>query len=118
MDIDLRLPSGEQCKEDEEANGIDNILDGDEKLHHGVVQVGNIADVGEDVRAEDGVVTFKEDMNLEPLPSIEFESHGEAYSFYQEYAWSMGFNTAIQNSLRSKTSREFRSEERRVGKEC
>ncbi|XWS60818.1 hypothetical protein CRYUN_Cryun07bG0070000 [Craigia yunnanensis] len=116
MDIDLRLPSGEQCKEDEEANGIDNILDGDEKLHHGVVRAGNIADVGEDVRAEDGgemnssavdMVTFKDDINLEPLSGMEFESHGEAYSFYQEYARSMGFNTAIQNSRRSKTSREF-----------
>ncbi|KAK6249845.1 hypothetical protein SCA6_003850 [Theobroma cacao] len=116
MDIDLRLPSGEQCKEDEEANGIDNILDGDEKLHNGVVEAGNIAHVGQDVRPEDGVemnssavdmVTFKEDTNLEPLSGMEFESHGEAYSFYQEYARSMGFNTAIQNSRRSKTSREF-----------
>ncbi|KAL1178695.1 hypothetical protein V6Z11_A03G112300 [Gossypium hirsutum] len=85
MDIDLRLPSGEQF-------------------------------VGENMRAEDGgemhssavdMVTFKEDTNLEPLSGMEFESHGEAYSFYQEYARSMGFNTAIQNSRRSKTSREF-----------
>lgn len=111
MDIDLRLPSGEQCKEDEDANGIDNMLDGDESLHNGMVQV-----VGEDMRAEDGgemhssavdMVSFKEDTNLEPLSGMEFESHGEAYSFYQEYARSMGFNTAIQNSRRSKTSREF-----------
>nr|KJB30242.1 hypothetical protein B456_005G134200 [Gossypium raimondii] len=111
MDIDLRLPSGEQCKEDEDANGIDNMLDGDESLHNGMVQV-----VGEALRAEDGgemhssavdMVTFKEDTNLEPLSGMEFESHGEAYSFYQEYARSMGFNTAIQNSRRSKTSREF-----------
>ncbi|XVE63948.1 hypothetical protein DITRI_Ditri07aG0061800 [Diplodiscus trichospermus] len=116
MDIDLRLPSGEQCKEDEEASGIDNMIDGDEKLHHAVVQAGNIADVGEDLHAVDGgemhssavdMVTFKEDTNLEPLSGMEFESHGEAYSFYQEYARSMGFNTAIQNSRRSKTSREF-----------
>ena len=116
MDIDLRLPSDEQCKEDEKANGIDKMLDVEEKLHHGVVQAGNIADVGKDAHAEDGgqlnfsivdVVNFKEDTNLEPLSGMEFESHGEAYSFYQEYAWSMGFNTAIQNSLRSKTSREF-----------
>ncbi|KAK8655915.1 hypothetical protein V6N13_108479 [Hibiscus sabdariffa] len=111
MDIDLRLPSGEHCKEDEDANGIDNMLDGDEALHNGMVQV-----VGEDMHAEDGgemhssavdMVTFKEDTNLEPLSGMEFESHGEAYSFYQEYARSMGFNTAIQNSRRSKTSREF-----------
>jgi hypothetical protein len=34
MDIDLRLPSGEHEKEDEESSTIDNILDGDEKLHN------------------------------------------------------------------------------------
>ncbi|KAL0362204.1 UNVERIFIED_CONTAM: protein FAR-RED ELONGATED HYPOCOTYL 3 [Sesamum calycinum] len=38
---------------------------------------------------------------------MEFGSHGDAYAFYQEYARSVGFNTAIQNSRRSKTSREF-----------
>ncbi|OMO87751.1 hypothetical protein COLO4_20589 [Corchorus olitorius] len=92
------------------------MLDGDEKLHNGVVEAGNFAHVGEDLHAEDcgemscsavDMVTFKEDTNLEPLSGMEFESHGEAYSFYQEYARSMGFNTAIQNSRRSKTSREF-----------
>ncbi|OMO96148.1 hypothetical protein CCACVL1_05058 [Corchorus capsularis] len=116
MDINIGLPSGEQCKEDEDANGIDNMLDGDEKLHNGVVEAGSFAHVGEDLHAEDcgemscsavDMVTFKEDTNLEPLSGMEFESHGEAYSFYQEYARSMGFNTAIQNSRRSKTSREF-----------
>lgn len=117
MDIDLRLPSGEQCKEDELHNGLDDsMLDGDEKLqlHNG--DLGNMLGVGEEERAEDGGVLnsaavemglFKEDANLEPLSGMEFESHGEAYSFYQEYARSMGFNTAIQNSRRSKTSREF-----------
>lgn len=115
MDIDLRLPSGEQCKEDEDANGIDNMLDAEEKLHNGDLEGGKIVDVGADVHAENGGhlnssmadMVFKEDMNLEPLSGMEFESHGEAYSFYQEYARSMGFNTAIQNSRRSKTSREF-----------
>ncbi|XP_039040515.1 protein FAR-RED ELONGATED HYPOCOTYL 3-like [Hibiscus syriacus] len=78
MDIDLRLPSGEQCTEDEDANGIDNMLDGDETLQNGMVQV-----VGEDMRADDGagemhssavdMVTFKEDNNLEPLSGMEFE---------------------------------------------
>ncbi|KAF5447925.1 hypothetical protein F2P56_033439 [Juglans regia] len=115
MDIDLRLPSGDHDKEDE-PNAIDNILNGDEKLHNGDVEGENMVDVGMDVRVEDGgdlnsptvdMVVFKEDTNLEPLSGMEFESHGEAYSFYQEYARSMGFNTAIQNSRRSKTSREF-----------
>ncbi|CAK9176478.1 unnamed protein product [Ilex paraguariensis] len=114
MDIDLRLPSGEHEKE-EEANGIVNMLDDEEKLHNGHGMSANM-DIVEKLHTEDGgclnspagdMVEFKEDMNLEPLAGMEFESHGEAYSFYQEYARSMGFNTAIQNSRRSKTSREF-----------
>ncbi|KAK4256498.1 hypothetical protein QN277_009350 [Acacia crassicarpa] len=114
MDIDLRLPSGEHDKEDEEPNTIDNLLDGDEKFHNVDVEGRNIVDAG--VSALDGgdlnsptldMAIFKEDTNLEPLSGMEFDSHGEAYSFYQEYARSMGFNTAIQNSRRSKTSREF-----------
>lgn len=116
MDIDLRLPSGEHDKEEEEQNGIDTMLDTEEKLvlHNGDLESGNITVVGDEVRAEDGghvnspmADIFKEDTNLEPLSGMEFDSHGEAYSFYQEYARSMGFNTAIQNSRRSKTSREF-----------
>ncbi|XP_047179147.1 protein FAR-RED ELONGATED HYPOCOTYL 3 [Vigna umbellata] len=116
MDIDLRLPSGEHDKEDEETTTIDNMLDSEEKLHNGGIDGRNIVDAGIEVHALNGgdlnsptvdIVMFKEDTNLEPLSGMEFESHGEAYSFYQEYARSMGFNTAIQNSRRSKTSREF-----------
>nr|XP_027190196.1 protein FAR-RED ELONGATED HYPOCOTYL 3 isoform X5 [Cicer arietinum] len=114
MDIDLRLPSGEHDKEEEETTTIDNMLEGEEKLHNGDGR--NMIDTGIEVHALNGgdlnsptvdMVMFKEDSNLEPLSGMEFESHGEAYSFYQEYARSMGFNTAIQNSRRSKTSREF-----------
>ncbi|XP_025624747.1 protein FAR-RED ELONGATED HYPOCOTYL 3 isoform X1 [Arachis hypogaea] len=116
MDIDLRLPSGEHDKEDEETATIDNILDGEEKLNNGAMEGRNMVDPGMELQALNGgdlnsptldMVIFKEDTNLEPLSGMEFESHGEAYSFYQEYARSMGFNTAIQNSRRSKTSREF-----------
>ncbi|XP_022979049.1 LOW QUALITY PROTEIN: protein FAR-RED ELONGATED HYPOCOTYL 3-like [Cucurbita maxima] len=115
MDIDLRLPSGEHDK-DEEQMQLNNMLDVKEKLHNGVIGSGSMVDTTEGMHIEDGgdlnpplldMVMFKEDTNLEPLPGMEFESHSEAYSFYQEYARSMGFNTAIQNSRRSKTSREF-----------
>ncbi|XP_065852230.1 protein FAR-RED ELONGATED HYPOCOTYL 3 isoform X2 [Euphorbia lathyris] len=112
MDIDLRLPSGEHDKDNEEPNGIDHMLSED-KLHNGDVGSANILDVAEEVNAIEGgdlsfpTAEFKEETNLEPLSGMEFESHGAAYSFYQEYARSMGFNTAIQNSRRSKTSREF-----------
>uniref|UniRef100_A0A7N0TF99 Protein FAR1-RELATED SEQUENCE n=1 Tax=Kalanchoe fedtschenkoi TaxID=63787 RepID=A0A7N0TF99_KALFE len=43
----------------------------------------------------------------EPHGGIEFECHEAAYSFYQEYAKSMGFTTSIKNSRRSKKSKEF-----------
>ncbi|KAK7824173.1 protein far-red elongated hypocotyl 3 [Quercus suber] len=45
---DLRLPSGEHDKEDEEPNAIDNILNGDEKLHNGDIEGENMVDVGVD----------------------------------------------------------------------
>lgn len=116
MDIDLRLPSGEHEKEEEESNGIINMLDGEDKLHNLDGVSGTMVDMEDKLHVEDDgdmnspvteMVEFKEDTNLEPLAGMEFGSHGEAYSFYQEYARSMGFNTAIQNSRRSKTSREF-----------
>lgn len=53
------------------------------------------------------VVPFEGDADFEPRNGIEFESHEAAYSFYQEYAKSMGFTTSIKNSRRSKKSKEF-----------
>ncbi|KAK6918045.1 MULE transposase domain [Dillenia turbinata] len=47
------------------------------------------------------------DADIEPRNGIEFESHVAAYSFYQDYAKSMGFTTSIKNSRRSKKSKEF-----------
>lgn len=47
------------------------------------------------------------DLEFEPHDGIEFESHEAAYSFYQEYAKTMGFTTSIKNSRRSKKSKEF-----------
>ncbi|KAH6788691.1 far-red elongated hypocotyls 3 [Perilla frutescens var. frutescens] len=115
MDIDLRLPSEEHDKEIEEHNGIVTLLDGEEKPLN-VDGVGeSMGDVEEKLHIEDGEdvdsplhdIDFKDVTILEPLPGMEFGSHGDAYAFYQEYARSVGFNTAIQNSRRSKTSREF-----------
>ncbi|KAK4763589.1 hypothetical protein SAY87_013027 [Trapa incisa] len=44
---------------------------------------------------------------VEPRDAMEFESHEEAYSFYKEYARSMGFGTAKLSSRRSRASKEF-----------
>ncbi|KAM5580194.1 protein FAR-RED IMPAIRED RESPONSE 1 [Rosa sericea] len=53
------------------------------------------------------VQVFEGDADFEPCNGIEFDSHEAAYSFYQEYAKSMGFTTSIKNSRRSKKSKEF-----------
>ncbi|KAB1210619.1 Protein FAR-RED IMPAIRED RESPONSE 1 [Morella rubra] len=53
------------------------------------------------------IIAFEGDTDFEPRNGIEFESHEAAYSFYQEYAKSMGFTTSIKNSRRSKKSKEF-----------
>ncbi|CAL5200106.1 unnamed protein product [Lathyrus oleraceus] len=43
----------------------------------------------------------------EPNNEMEFESHEAAYSFYKEYAKSVGFGTAKLSSRRSRASKEF-----------
>ncbi|XP_020206020.1 protein FAR-RED IMPAIRED RESPONSE 1 [Cajanus cajan] len=53
------------------------------------------------------IALFEGDKDFEPHNGIEFESHEAAYSFYQEYAKSMGFTTSIKNSRRSKKTKEF-----------
>ncbi|XP_065866451.1 protein FAR1-RELATED SEQUENCE 4 [Euphorbia lathyris] len=44
---------------------------------------------------------------LEPRVNLEFESHETAYSFYKEYAKSVGFGTAKLSSRRSRATKEF-----------
>ncbi|XP_047330482.1 protein FAR-RED ELONGATED HYPOCOTYL 3 isoform X2 [Impatiens glandulifera] len=116
MDINLRLPSGVHHKEEEEEeeeeldDDNNNMLDSEEKLN---LLDGGV--IGDDINGgnpnsleeEEEMIPLQEDASLEPLAGMEFESHREAYAFYQEYSRSMGFNTAIQNSRRSKTSKEF-----------
>ncbi|KAK4284507.1 hypothetical protein QN277_001331 [Acacia crassicarpa] len=53
------------------------------------------------------VLLYEGDKDFEPHKGIEFDSHEAAYSFYQEYAKSMGFTTSIKNSRRSKKTKEF-----------
>lgn len=76
----------------------------------------NMVDVVDEVRNRDGgvvnspkrdIIGLEGDTDFEPHDGIEFESHEVAYSYYQEYAKSMGFTTSIKNSRRSKKSKEF-----------
>lgn len=59
------------------------------------------------VNTKKDVLLFEGDRDIEPHKGIEFDSHEAAYSFYQEYAKSMGFTTSIKNSRRSKKTKEF-----------
>jgi hypothetical protein len=43
----------------------------------------------------------------EPNDEMDFESHETAYTFYKEYAKSVGFGTAKLSSRRSRSSKEF-----------
>ncbi|CAN0910290.1 Protein FAR-RED IMPAIRED RESPONSE 1 [Linum grandiflorum] len=76
----------------------------DQDMAAAVHEVGN--GDGNDSRKRD-VPVFDADPDFEPGTGIEFESHEAAYTFYQEYAKSMGFTTSIKNSRRSKKSKEF-----------
>ncbi|KAF8405193.1 hypothetical protein HHK36_010093 [Tetracentron sinense] len=62
----------------------------------------NDTDEGHD--EDEGDVTFS---TIEPYLEMEFNSKEEAYSFYREYAKSIGFGTSKLNSRRSRVSGEF-----------
>ncbi|TXG57743.1 hypothetical protein EZV62_015572 [Acer yangbiense] len=96
-------------------NLADDLLDDRDNMHgvNGVSE--NMIDIVDEVHGRDGgfdspkmgVVGFVGETDFEPRNGIEFESHEAAYSFYQDYAKSMGFTTSIKNSRRSKKSKEF-----------
>lgn len=44
---------------------------------------------------------------IEPCLGMEFDSHEDAYSFYRDYAKTMGFGTSKLSSRRSRASKEF-----------
>lgn len=46
-------------------------------------------------------------LGVEPPDGIDFDTHEAAYTFYQDYAKSMGFTTSIKNSRRSKKTKDF-----------
>ncbi|KAJ0255235.1 Protein FAR-RED IMPAIRED RESPONSE 1 [Hirschfeldia incana] len=54
-----------------------------------------------------GHLAFGGVLDLEPRDGINFDTHEAAYTFYQDYAKSMGFTTSIKNSRRSKKTKDF-----------
>ncbi|XP_060672371.1 protein FAR-RED IMPAIRED RESPONSE 1 isoform X2 [Ziziphus jujuba] len=100
---------------DRSQNPVENAMNSQDNVNAGGVNENMIV-VMDGVHNRDGgllsspkrdVVMFEGDTDFEPCNGIEFESHEAAYSFYQEYAKSMGFTTSIKNSRRSKKSKEF-----------
>lgn len=92
------------------------MVDFEDNAEGGIEGIGpNMVDVANTIQSKDGQVASYckgdnlgiESENFEPHGGIEFESHEAAYSFYQDYAKSMGFTTSIKNSRRSKKTKEF-----------
>lgn len=93
MDIDLELPSGQEDR-------LDTALTIDTEPNVGGE---NKMSEGEGVNVDGkGVI-----INYEPRKGLEFETKEEAYSFYREYARSIGFGITIKASRRSKKSGRF-----------
>ncbi|GAA0156387.1 hypothetical protein LIER_13899 [Lithospermum erythrorhizon] len=85
-------------------------------MQSGVGCSNSIVEVANEVSGRDGGLPYCPnsnfvgdgvDVDYEPHDGLEFASNEAAYSFYQEYAKSMGFTTSIKNSRRSKKTKEF-----------
>ncbi|KAJ4702644.1 Protein FAR-RED IMPAIRED RESPONSE 1 isoform X1 [Melia azedarach] len=125
MGIDLEQPSREYYKEDNRSNvnvNMDNADDGGSNRGGFIVDCSNssgnnkentrpnISGTGVDgrqkVRAGDEI-NLNSLKSIEPHEGMEFESKEEAFSYYKEYAKSVGFATIIKASRRSRISGKF-----------
>ncbi|PQQ08143.1 hypothetical protein Pyn_21809 [Prunus yedoensis var. nudiflora] len=127
MEIDLELPSCEQDKLETGSDKDVNVVDvTDEK---NVEEHVNSPTTSEHVKEADGLDANQSACSLqaqddvkniglnavdegkrviqEPQNGLEFESKEEAYSYYREYARSVGFGITIKASRRSKKSGKF-----------
>uniref|UniRef100_A0A9I9EES7 Protein FAR1-RELATED SEQUENCE n=1 Tax=Cucumis melo TaxID=3656 RepID=A0A9I9EES7_CUCME len=117
---DLELPSSDHERLDiiqsqndgmnvGQANGqgkYENSLGRDE--HHEEMSVPNAKRSSGEDRMD--IINVETDIRMgpfEPKNGLEFESKEEAYSFYREYARSVGFGITIKASRRSKKSGKF-----------
>lgn len=123
MGIDLEQPSGEYHKEDSRhhvivdvVNGVD-VVNSRNKCTNCLKVVRNDKEnAGSDINAElsdCGNNCTGQGINLnssrisEPHDEMEFDSKEEAFSFYKEYAKSLGFAAIIKASRRSRVSGKF-----------
>lgn len=125
MGIDLEQPSGEYHKEENRPNVNVNMVDGGDEGHDrdgsniitpsvagndkentGPNVNGRISDGRNKGHAGEGI-NLNSCKSLEPHDGMEFESKEEAFSFYKEYAKSVGFAAVIKASRRSRISGKF-----------
>ncbi|KAJ1399021.1 Zinc finger, PMZ-type [Sesbania bispinosa] len=121
MEIDLELPICEHEKFDIESNGndvADTVCD-----IHVEVQNNNPSSMTEHYKEvlSENAFCYQDQVDLnsnqvdtidkngfkEPQNGLEFESKEAAYSFYREYARTVGFGITIKASRRSKKSGKF-----------
>ncbi|XP_031740031.1 protein FAR1-RELATED SEQUENCE 2 isoform X2 [Cucumis sativus] len=120
MDIDLELPSSDherldviQSRNDGvnvfQANGQGKYANSFARAeHHEEMSIPNAKKSSGEDRMD--IINFETDFRIgpfEPKNGLEFESKEEAYSFYREYARSVGFGITIKASRRSKKSGKF-----------
>ncbi|KAJ0028010.1 hypothetical protein Pint_36624 [Pistacia integerrima] len=126
MEIDLELPSREQEKLENGSSRNEDFMDGVDRIHvldgdmnspstSEPVEEGCVPSASEgvtgggdqvDVNAVGANVVHK-GLICEPQNGLEFETKEAAYSFYREYARSVGFGITIKASRRSKRSGKF-----------
>lgn len=124
MEIDLELPSGQEDKLDTRLDtnfgGKDGLLAGEDEINSprtgrdiegnpGPNMGENLSTSGEGANENAlGLDAFgKQVKSFEPQKGLEFESKEAAYSFYREYARSVGFGITIKASRRSKKIRKI-----------
>ncbi|PRQ30067.1 putative transcription factor FAR family [Rosa chinensis] len=118
MRIDLEQPSGESHKADNGPSGREEDTSGDraivsvtnvpinDKENTGKNVNGSVSNSKNRVDARDEI-NLNAPKDLELHDGLEFESKEEAFSFYKEYAKSMGFAAVIKASRRSRASGKF-----------
>ncbi|GLT48002.1 hypothetical protein SLA2020_216470 [Shorea laevis] len=123
MEIDLELPSLEQEKSDPVTNKNVNILEAEVGVgvNDGYVDSPKTCEHAMEDEGKENATAFENDVDsinvgidvlrkgagFEPNNGMEFDSKEAAYSFYREYARSVGFGITIKASRRSKSSGKF-----------
>ncbi|KAA8540829.1 hypothetical protein F0562_024792 [Nyssa sinensis] len=125
MGIDLEQPSGERHKEDSRPNVNVNMEGAGVEVHNRDGETASSSKIAEHdkentgpnvsgctsnskhkVHSGDGMAVNSRAIS-EPHDGMEFESKEDAFSFYKEYAMSVGFATIIKASRRSRISGKF-----------